>query len=46
LERVFAYDNAQRIQNLKKIQHLAQCETSVEIICAHDPVELARYLPQ
>lgn len=44
LERVFADDNALRIQNLKKIQHLAQYENGIEIICAHDPTELARYI--
>ena len=43
LERLFAADNRQRMDNLKKIQILAQTESHIEIICAHDPVELARY---
>lgn len=42
-ERLFAYDNLQRIQTLKSIQTLAQTETQIEIICAHDPIELQRY---
>lgn len=45
LERLFAVDNQQRIANLNKIQELAQTEAQVEIICAHDPAELARYQP-
>ena len=44
LERIFAEDNHQRLANLKKIQYLAQTESSIEIICAHDPIELARYI--
>lgn len=43
LEQTFAEDNRQRLKNLNKIQHLAQTESSIEIICAHDPIELARY---
>ena len=45
-EKLFAYDNVQRIQTLKSIQTLAQSETQIEIMCAHDPVELKRYLNQ
>lgn len=44
LERFFAEDNQRRIDNLHKIQQLAQNEKNIEIICAHDPIELARYL--
>ena len=44
LERVFAENNQMRVDNLHKIQQLAQTEKSIEIICAHDPVELERYL--
>ena len=44
LERFFAENNQMRVDNLHKIQQLAQTEKNIEIICAHDPVELARYL--
>lgn len=44
LELFFAEDNQRRIDNLQKIQQLAQNEKNIEIICAHDPIELARYL--
>lgn len=43
LERAFATDNQLRISNLSKIQQLAQDQPEIEIICAHDPIELARY---
>ena len=43
-ERLFAYDNLQRIQTLKSIQSLASTHPEIEIICAHDPVELYRYI--
>jgi glyoxylase-like metal-dependent hydrolase (beta-lactamase superfamily II) len=43
LERFFAEDNYMRVDNLHKIQQLAQNEKNIEIICAHDPVELERY---
>ena len=42
-EKLFAFDNLQRIQSLKSIQNLASTHPEVEIICAHDPVELYRY---
>ena len=45
LERIFAENNAMRLDNLHKIQSLAQITTNIEIICAHDPIELARYQP-
>lgn len=41
-ERLFAYDNLQRIHSLKQLQLLAQNQPDIEIICAHDPVELRR----
>ena len=43
LEKTFAEDNEKRLINLKKLQHLAQHEPTIEIICAHDPHELRRY---
>lgn len=43
LERTFATDNQLRLSNLSKIQQLAQAQPEIEIICAHDPIELARY---
>lgn len=43
LERFFAADNQQRIANLERIKVLSQTEPRIEIICAHDPIELARY---
>lgn len=43
LECFFAEDNHMRVENLHKIQQLAQNEKNIEIICAHDPVELERY---
>ena len=43
LEVFFAEDNAQRVSNLHKIQQLAQSEPSIEIFCAHDPVELSHH---
>ncbi|MBN6494180.1 MBL fold metallo-hydrolase [Acinetobacter pittii] len=43
LEKTFAEDNEKRIFNLKRLQHLAQHESTIEIICAHDPDELKRY---
>ena len=43
LERFFAEDNQMRIENLHKIQQLAQSQSNIDIICAHDPVELERY---
>lgn len=42
-ERLFAENNQQRIHNLKQLQYLAQHESSIELICAHDPVEFNRY---
>lgn len=45
LERIFAENNAMRLDNLHKIQQLAQSQKNIEIICAHDPVELERYRP-
>ncbi|MFH3655826.1 MBL fold metallo-hydrolase, partial [Acinetobacter nosocomialis] len=43
IEKTFAEDNEKRLINLKKLQHLAQHEPTIEIICAHDPHELRRY---
>lgn len=43
IERLFAENNQQRIHNLKQLQYLAQHESSIELICAHDPVEFNRY---
>ena len=43
VEHLLATDNTLRLKNLANIQHLAQAEPQIEIICAHDPVELARY---
>lgn len=42
-EMLFAVDNKLRLENLHKIQQLAQSEKNIELICAHDPVELERY---
>ena len=42
-ERLLAEDNQQRLHNLKQLQYLAQHEPSIELICAHDPVEFNRY---
>lgn len=42
-EYLFATNNIQRIESLKKIQTLAQIQPKIEIICAHDPLELRRY---
>lgn len=42
-ERLLAFDNLQRIQTLTNIQQLAYTEPKIEIICAHDPLELQRY---
>ena len=42
-ERLLAFDNLQRIQTLTNIQQLAYTEQKIEIICAHDPIELQRY---
>ena len=42
-ERLLAEDNQQRLRNLKQLQYLAQHEPSIELICAHDPVEFNRY---
>lgn len=44
-ERLFAHNNLQRIQSLKQIQLLATHQPELEIVCAHDPVELKRYQP-
>ena len=45
LEHIFAENNSMRLDNLHKIQQLAQSQKNIEIICAHDPVELERYRP-
>ncbi|WP_120429247.1 MBL fold metallo-hydrolase [Acinetobacter baylyi] len=45
-ERFLAYDNQQRLHNLKQLQYLAQNETQIEMMCAHDPIELQRYRNQ
>lgn len=42
-ERLFAANNLQRIQTLKDIQTLRHEQPMIEIICAHDPIELRRY---
>ena len=42
IEQWLAHDNAKRLDNLHKLQQLNH-EANVELICAHDPVELARY---
>ncbi|ENX53144.1 MULTISPECIES: MBL fold metallo-hydrolase [Acinetobacter] len=42
-ERLLAENNQLRLQNLKQLQYLAQHEPSIELICAHDPVEFNRY---
>ena len=44
LERLFAENNTARLKTLSEIQRLAHNEQRIEIICAHDPVELDRYL--
>ena len=43
-ERVFAYDNVQRIRSLQQIQLLSSQHPEIEIMCAHDPVEMRRYI--
>lgn len=42
-EQLFADNNILRLESLKKIQDLAQAHNDIEIICAHDPIELKRY---
>ena len=42
-ERLLAEDNRLRVQNLRNLQYLAQQEPSIELICAHDPIEFKRY---
>ncbi|NNP72981.1 MBL fold metallo-hydrolase [Acinetobacter defluvii] len=42
-ERLFAFNNQQRLHSLKAIQTLAQNQPHIDIICAHDPFELQRY---
>ena len=42
-ERVLAYDNKNRLHNLARLQHMAQHEPEIELICAHDVVEFERY---
>ncbi|MEG6546031.1 MBL fold metallo-hydrolase [Acinetobacter bereziniae] len=44
LEHLFAENNTARLKTLSEIQRLAHNEPRIEIICAHDPVELDRYL--
>ncbi|PWB14253.1 MBL fold metallo-hydrolase [Acinetobacter sp. AM] len=43
LEQFFAEDNQARVENLTRLQTLSQTHPEVQLICAHDPVELARY---
>ena len=43
-ERLLADNNRLRLKTLSEIQTLALNEPKIEIICAHDPVELDRYL--
>lgn len=42
-ERLFASNNLQRIQTLRDIQKLTHQQPMIDILCAHDPVELRRY---
>lgn len=42
-ERLLAENNTQRVKSLSQIQQLAKNEPKIEIVCAHDPIELARY---
>ncbi|MDN5432779.1 MAG: MBL fold metallo-hydrolase, partial [Acinetobacter sp.] len=44
IEYLLAEDNTLRLKTLSQLQQLAQNEAKIEIICAHDPVELDRYL--
>ena len=44
LEYLFAENNTLRLKTLSGIQTLAQTENQIKIICAHDPVELERYI--
>ncbi len=43
LEFIFAENNSLRLKTLSEIQSLAQTEPKIEIICAHDPIELEKY---
>lgn len=43
-ETAMAIDNQQRLANVRRVaQLLAQQGDQIEVFCAHDPVELARY---
>ena len=44
IEYLLAENNTLRLKSLSQLQQLAQNEPKIEIICAHDPVELERYL--
>ncbi|RKG34353.1 MBL fold metallo-hydrolase [Acinetobacter guerrae] len=44
-ESMLAYDNKMRLNNLKQLQHLAQHQPQIELICAHDIQEFLRYRP-
>lgn len=45
LEWTLAENNQQRVENLNRLQYLAQYEPSIELVCAHDPEEFQRYQP-
>lgn len=43
-EQMVAFDNHKRLTNVRRVaQLLAQHSDHIEVFCAHDPVELARY---
>lgn len=42
-EQLLAFDNQQRLQSLQALQTLAQTQPQIEIICAHDPLDLKKY---
>lgn len=43
-EMILAANNSQRMKSLADIQALAANQSNIEIICAHDPKDLSRFL--
>ena len=42
-EQFLAENNTLRLESLNKLQDLSQMHSEIEIICAHDPIELKHY---
>ena len=42
-EQFLADNNILRLESLKKLQNLSKMHSEIEIICAHDPIELKHY---